>query len=263
MAEVAVRRYEIARGQRGIRQTIAAMHRLAVAGAKDPAVMRVAREVVSTVPENDRAAEAGALCEYVRSHCRYTLDSSAAEVISDPRYLVAELEAGRVPHEDCDGFVTLLAALVMAVGGQARFVTRSQGGSPHDHVYVEVMTAPGVWLAYDPILRPRSDTAFLGYTAPGVGSVEFHAPMGGGSPMRTVDGKRIALARRRMLMGRARARLSGHERMYEALTPVRDIRVASYPSGLSGITDPGSMDALWVIPAALVVGLVWLAKRKR
>lgn len=81
--------------------------------------------------QKDFAGEAQRLNDYVRDEIRYVGDINGVEVIHEPAILL-EIGAG-----DCDDKATLLAALLLAIGHQPRYVAVSLDGQEFCHVWVQ------------------------------------------------------------------------------------------------------------------------------
>jgi hypothetical protein len=139
-------------GDAGVEQTIALMRQLVDEALRDPSIIRLAADIVRSVPAFDDFAEANALYEWVRRNIRFTKDPVNKEKLYPPAELL-KIRAG-----DCDDISMLLATLLMAVGYPARLMTIAAPGSPDQfsHVYVEAEIA-GRWIPVDPA---RADSEF-------------------------------------------------------------------------------------------------------
>lgn len=142
-------------GEQGTAQTIKLMRKLVDDALLDPAFVRTAVDIVRPVPAYDDLGEVEALYNFVRSRIRFTKDPTTKEKLYPPQELL-KIRAG-----DCDDISMLLAALLMAVGYNARFVTVSANPeSPEDfsHVYVEAEFPGGSknWMPLD-AARPGSE----------------------------------------------------------------------------------------------------------
>jgi hypothetical protein len=140
-------------GDAGVEQTVGQMRHLVDEALRDPAIIRLATDIVRSAPPFDDFAEANALYEWVREHIRFTKDPVNKEKLYPPAELL-KIRAG-----DCDDISMLLGTLLMAVGYPARLMTvAAAGGSPEQfsHVYVEGEIA-GQWIPMDPA---RHDSQF-------------------------------------------------------------------------------------------------------
>lgn len=144
-------------GLAGTRATVANMRTLVKAGTENPEIRRLATEIVKEVPEKNRAAEAAALLDYVKTAVRYTRDPVELELLTPPEKLI------QVGHGDCDDMAILLASLLRAIGIKSRFAlisTRRSG--PYQHIFVEAQTSRG-WMALDPTVKEKPP----GWSPPG------------------------------------------------------------------------------------------------
>jgi Transglutaminase-like superfamily len=143
-------------GDAGVEQTIEQMRGLVDEALRDPSIIRLATDIVRSVPAFDDYAEANALYEWVRQNIRFTKDPVNKEKLYPPAELL-EIRAG-----DCDDISMLLGTLLMAVGYPARLMTvAASPGSPEQfsHVYIEgeVPAGSGQWIPMDPA---RFDSQF-------------------------------------------------------------------------------------------------------
>ena len=142
-------------GDAGIEQTVAQMRQLVDEALRDPAIIRLATDIVRSVPAFDDAAEARAIYDWVASNIHFTKDPVSKEKL----YPAAELL--KIRAGDCDDISMLMATLLMAVGYPARLVTVAaiaDAPEQFSHVYVEAEVPPGSnqWLPMD-AARAESD----------------------------------------------------------------------------------------------------------
>lgn len=239
-------RSEISNGQAGIRQTADVLSRLAINASADLGVIQVARQVISSVPENDVQGELSALQQYVRSNVRYTGDpagipgypDSGAELVTDPRYLLRDIEQGGMGYGDCDDMCALLAALALSVGHDVRFVTRSNDATgPHTHIFLEAYDRNSdSWWGLDPIVRSSFEDSFRGRLVPGAQQSERFPAMRG--------------------MGMITFRDPGLAYTNPAIPTASSVRTASY-RGVSGVFDSlvGALPGLIETGADVYMGL--------
>jgi hypothetical protein len=141
-------RAPLADGDQGTAQTIAMMRRLVDDALNDSTFVRQAMEIVRTTAPFDDMGEAKAIYDWVRGHIRYTKDPTTKEKLYPPQELL-KTRAG-----DCDDTSMLIAALLMAVGYPARWVTiAASPDSPQEftHIFAEAEIPPGSgnWLSLD------------------------------------------------------------------------------------------------------------------
>jgi Transglutaminase-like superfamily len=137
-------------GDAGVEQTINQMRSLVDDALRDPAIIRMATDIVRSVPAFDDYAEANALYDWVRRNIRFTKDPVNKEKLYPPAELL-KIRAG-----DCDDISMLLGTLLMAVGYPARLMTVAANGDEFSHVYVEA-NLNGQWIPLDPA---RYDSQF-------------------------------------------------------------------------------------------------------
>jgi Transglutaminase-like superfamily len=138
-------------GDQGVAQTIAAMRGLVDQALRDPSIIRLATDIVRSVPAHDEIGEANTIYQWVLSNIRFTKDPVTKEKLYPPAELL-KIRAG-----DCDDITMLVATLAMAVGYPARVVTVSANGAAPEqfsHVYPEV-EVQGQWIPMD-AARPDS-----------------------------------------------------------------------------------------------------------
>jgi Transglutaminase-like superfamily len=138
-------------GESGTVQTIAKMRELVDAALRDPAIIRLATDIVRHVAAYDEMGEAQAIYDWVKSNIRFTKDPATKEKLYPPAELL------KICAGDCDDISMLMATLLMAIGYVARLVTVSANGSAPDqfsHVYAEAQVQ-GQWIPMD-AARPDS-----------------------------------------------------------------------------------------------------------
>lgn len=140
-----------AEGKAGTDQTVAAMREFALAGAHNPAIVHLAREIVRGVGSHDYEGEVARVHAWVQEHVRYTQDPRGQEWVQTPSITAWVLGQG-----DCDDHAVLVAALGMALGHGAAFrVVATDPSRPTEasHVYALVgirsRTRGPVWIACD------------------------------------------------------------------------------------------------------------------
>jgi len=143
-------------GDAGVEQTINEMRGLVDEALHDPAIIRWAKDIVSSVPAFDDLSEAEAGYNWVRGNIRFTKDPVNKENLYPPSELL------RIRSGDCDDISMLLATYLMAIGYPARWVTvAASPDAPEQfsHVYVEseVPAGSGNWIPMDPA---RYDSEF-------------------------------------------------------------------------------------------------------
>jgi hypothetical protein len=137
-------------GDAGVEQTIQTMRELVDEALHDPAIIRLATDIVRSVPAFDDASELKALFDWEIGNIRFTKDPVNKEKLYPPAELL-KIRAG-----DCDDMSMLIATLAMAVGYPARLVTVAVNGDEFSHVYAEA-NLNGQWIPLD---TARFDSEF-------------------------------------------------------------------------------------------------------
>lgn len=127
------------------------MKRAALAGEDMPEIRLLAERIIKDVMARDYLSEYAAIYHWVASHIRYTRDPRTIEQVKEPHVTLATGQG------DCDDMATLIAALVLSVGGHVRFVAGSFGkGRPLTHVWAEAYApANKAWVILDPVPGDR------------------------------------------------------------------------------------------------------------
>jgi transglutaminase-like putative cysteine protease len=136
--------------------TLRAMAQLAHAGKKDLRIVKLTREIVRGLEPGDYNSEIQAIYYWVCQNIRYVRDIHDVETVIAP-IRVLELGGG-----DCDDMATLLAAMLMCVGNECRFMVVGFENRQPTHVFCQVAlrTASAmdgssggnrVWATVDPV----------------------------------------------------------------------------------------------------------------
>lgn len=141
-------------GDAGVAQTVEQMRALIDQALKDPSIIRLATDIVRSVPAFDEMGEGQAIFNWVSRNIRFTRDPVNKEKLYPPSELL-KIRAG-----DCDDISMMMATLLMAIGIPARLITVGDPTSPDpsqfSHVYVEGQIQ-GVWVPFD---AARADSVF-------------------------------------------------------------------------------------------------------
>lgn len=125
---------------RGAPQTISVMRDAVLSSQNDPSVRELAEMICSQLDSKDYISEYLAILHFVLARTRYMRDPKTVELVRSPALIARAILRGEVPCLDCDDLACLIAALVLAVGGQCDFVTvafrvmRFQGELQFSHV---------------------------------------------------------------------------------------------------------------------------------
>ena len=96
---------EIPGGFAGTDATVETMAQLIQDSLTDPVVVQTARNIVRSVEERDKDAEALAVREWILAHFRYV--NEGVETISTPRVMLDEIRKYGAFSGDCDDVVVL------------------------------------------------------------------------------------------------------------------------------------------------------------
>ena len=140
------------------------LEKLAEAGSQDPVLINFARRATQFALEKNALEEAQGVLHMVQDAVRYTQDPITAELVTDPRTLVRQIEAGHQAYGDCDDMSALVAAMLLAIGIPCRFVTYgSKPKQPWEHIYLQMFdNRSRRWLNVDPIMKDKA----LGWIGP-------------------------------------------------------------------------------------------------
>jgi hypothetical protein len=136
--------------------TLAAMKRLSHAAKKDLTILKLTREIVRGLEPGDYNSEIQAIYHWVCQNVRYVRDIHDVELVISPQR-VLELGGG-----DCDDMACLLAAMLMSIGNECRFMVVGFENRTPSHVFCQVAlrsasTGDGgvagdkVWATVDPV----------------------------------------------------------------------------------------------------------------
>jgi hypothetical protein len=148
---------------RGAPQTIQVMRKAALDSQSNLAVRQLAEAACAKLDSKDYTSEYLALYNLLLQTCRYMRDPRTVELVRAP-YLVAQeiLQGGR-PSLDCDDLAAMLGALVLAVGGNVRFVTVAfknaffNGQRQYSHVFAQALEPrTGLWIVLDPVAAEKT-----------------------------------------------------------------------------------------------------------
>lgn len=122
------------------------------------AVRRLAERICAGLQSKDYLSEILAVYYFVLANSRYMNDPRQIELVRAPWQVIAEIDAGRMPSLDCDDMITLIAALLLAIGREVRIVTLAfrnmffRGKRQYQHVVLQVREPrTGVWILLDPV----------------------------------------------------------------------------------------------------------------
>lgn len=137
---------------RSIEERVKYVHEQVAHGTRDPAVYKLAREVLARkcggdwcVAEKDHWGEAAALFNEVKKRVRYTFDPTDFDAFQTPAQTL-NLSTG-----DCDDYMSLLGAMLRTVGLKVRSrIVQTTGNATWNHIYLMVfLPSRGGWASLD------------------------------------------------------------------------------------------------------------------
>lgn len=148
---------------RGAPQTVDVMRRAVLESQDHIVVRRLAEEICSGIDSKDYLSEYLAIYNFVLTHTRYMRDPRTVELVRAPYLVCEEILRGRTPCLDCDDQGTLIAALILSVGGRCSFVTAAfkrlyyQGRLQYSHVF-DIAQEPltGQMIVLDPVAAEKT-----------------------------------------------------------------------------------------------------------
>ena len=148
---------------RGAPQTIEVMRRAALDSQSHLSVRELAEQVCGRLDSKDYTSEYLALYNLVLQRCRYMRDPRTVELVRAPYLVADEILRGGRPSLDCDDMSALLGALVLAVGGNVRYVTVAfrnafyNGERQYSHVFAQALEPrTGLWIVLDPVAADKT-----------------------------------------------------------------------------------------------------------
>jgi transglutaminase-like putative cysteine protease len=137
----------------GPEQTIGEMRELALAAQTAWPLRRLVEDICRGITPKAYGSELVALLHFVYRTVRYQRDPRTVELVKTPE---ATLRTG---VGDCDDQATLLAALAMLAGSEARFVALGfRADGVFSHVYCEALEPRSRrWIALDPVSAEKSE----------------------------------------------------------------------------------------------------------
>lgn len=155
-----------------VQRTINLMRHYAIEDAKHPFIQEDARRAAASDPSNPLRG----VWNYVKSNFQFSNDVERARVIpvNDPSDIIEVIvrpvdastfiRTGARNQEDCDGYSTYLASLLIALGYRPAFVTVAgdpQVPNDYTHVYVAAYGPEGLRTSMD-----ASHGKYFGWEAP-------------------------------------------------------------------------------------------------
>jgi hypothetical protein len=130
------------------------MVRFALRDSTAPAIRRAAADAIAGAASREPGDQAAAIHHWIRAHVRFVPDSKLAARFSDSpeeaEVLVPPVDVldMRRPEGDCDDFSMLAAAMLLAAGIPAAFVTvaADEHSPDYSHVYVRAYLPAGAAL---------------------------------------------------------------------------------------------------------------------
>lgn len=139
------------------------MRRAALDSQSNLAVRQLAEAACAGLDSKDYTSEYLALYNLLLQRCRYMRDPRTVELVRAPYLVAQEILAGGRPNLDCDDLSAMLGALVLAVGGNVRFVTVAfrnafyNGERQYSHVFAQALEPrSGLWIVLDPVAAEKT-----------------------------------------------------------------------------------------------------------
>ena len=124
----------IPEGDAGVARTVARMRELIRVSSLDPSVREAAEETVAYLP-HDQGAEADAILDWILGRVDYRPDPLHTELLQEPAWLVARIQAGGRPQADCDDLTLLALSMLSSIGFVTEIhVVATQPDLVYDHV---------------------------------------------------------------------------------------------------------------------------------
>lgn len=145
---------------RGVDHSVAKMLELlhGPRGAQSVVVRMAAEDAIRYVSPKDYLSEILALRHWVNRRIPYLRDPVPVELMRDPQRLIEDIRRYGVVRADCDEYTLLLAALWLAVGNRADFVTVGfePPPNPHSHVFSRAqIPKTDLFIVTDPVAGSR------------------------------------------------------------------------------------------------------------
>lgn len=148
---------------RGAPQTVDVMRRAALESQSNLAVRQLAEAACAGLDSKDYTSEYLALYNLLLQRCRYMRDPRTVELVRAPYLVAQEILRGGRPNLDCDDLSAMLGALILAVGGNVRFVTVAfrnafyNGERQYSHVFAQALEPrSGLWIVLDPVAAEKT-----------------------------------------------------------------------------------------------------------
>jgi len=128
-------------GYNGAQQTIQVMQKAALEDGAHFETRQLAEVICEGLDSKDYVSEYLACYNFLLQHTRYMRDPRRVELVKAPHVIAKQLLAGHRPSLDCDDLSTMLAALILSVGGNANFCTVAfrkmmyEGQIQYSHVF--------------------------------------------------------------------------------------------------------------------------------
>lgn len=139
------------------------MRRAALESQSNLAVRQLAEAACAGLDSKDYTSEYLALYNLLLQRCRYMRDPRTVELVRAPYLVAQEILRGGRPNLDCDDLSAMLGALILAVGGNVRFVTVAfrnafyNGERQYSHVFAQALEPrSGLWIVLDPVAAEKT-----------------------------------------------------------------------------------------------------------
>lgn len=147
----------------GAKQTVGVMTKAALDDRGHFETRQLAESICQGLDSKDYTSEYLALYHFLLQNTRYMRDPRRVELVRAPWIVSKMLLSGHRPSLDCDDLGTMLAAMVMSVGGKAAYVTVAfddqfyDGQRQYSHVFVRALEPrSGNWIVLDPVAAEKT-----------------------------------------------------------------------------------------------------------
>lgn len=128
-------------------------------GVRSLPLRLLVERIVAGLQPKDYLSEILAIRNFAHAHVRYLNDPLTVELVKDPERFVEEIARFGVAVGDCDDIATFLAAMGLALGREAEFVTVGFGEPGNfSHVFTRIREPKSKeWIVVDPVAGTDED----------------------------------------------------------------------------------------------------------
>ena len=172
--KVTMRTEHIPKGDAGTSTTLDRIVALISKGKINKDIIYQARQIAMQAPERDQIGQIDAIHNWIKDHIYYINDpdkyeaietgtgtviknTHGIELLSDPVWMLHEIQSKGQVSGDCDEFVTLEGSLLGAIGFPVyiQAIGMKEHGNRYGHVYMYTFTSNGQRVPLDGILKDK------------------------------------------------------------------------------------------------------------